>query len=285
MEEKIEGLRIRSRARWHELEEKSTSYFLNLENRNFINKSIQELKIENGNIITDAKEILEEQKNFYKNLYSKKEDSDDSITIDEALQDCNYSILSQFEKESIEGEITYDEIVRVLKRSKNNKSPGLDGYTNEFYKFFWKDIGYFLLRSINYAYKNGELSLTQKQGVITCLPKPGKQRNSLKNWRPISLLNVSYKLASACIAERIKTVLNKLIHEDQKGFISGRYIGENTRLMYDLIHETKKKNIAGIILLTDFEKDFDTVSWKFINSVLNIFNFGNSIKNWINLFL
>ena len=78
-----------------------------------------------------------------------------------------------------------------------------------------------------YAYKTDSLSVTQKQGIITCIPKPNKSRHFLKNWRPISLLNVIYKLASSVIANRIKPVLDSIVHEDQKGFIAGRFIGEN----------------------------------------------------------
>jgi hypothetical protein len=128
------------------------------------------------------------------------------------------------------------------------------------------------------------MSITQKQGVITCIPKPGKLRNLLKNWRPISLLNFSYKLMSSCIAERIKTVLDSIIHKDQKGFIPGRFIGEKIRLLYDIIFDTQKQNIPGMLLLIDFEKAFDTVSWSFNNKVLEVFNFGDSIKSWIQLF-
>lgn len=137
---------------------------------------------------------------------------------------------------------------------KNNKSPGLDGYTVEFFKFFGVDLGYFIMRSLNYGYRIGSLSITQKQGVITCVPKPNKSRFSLKNWRPISLLNVIYKIASSVIANRLKLVLHNLIHEDQKGFISGRFIGENIRLIYDILFETKNQNIPGLILSIDFEK-------------------------------
>jgi hypothetical protein len=95
---------------------------------------------------------------------------------------------------------------------KDEKSPGLDGYTVEFFKYFWKDLSYFILRSLNYAYTVCNLSITQKQGVITCLPKPNKDRTSLKNWRPISLLNVTYKLASTVIPNRLKKLLAKLFH-------------------------------------------------------------------------
>ena len=162
---------------------------------------------------------------------------------------------------------------------KNNKSPGLDGFTVEFFKFFWVDIGAFILRSINIGYRNGSLSVTQKQGLITCLPKPNKSRLSLKNWRPISLLNVVYKLASSVIANRVKQTLQDIIHENQKGFIAGRFIGENIRLIYDVLFETKQQNIPGLILSIDFEKAFDTVSWKCISKTLDYFNFGESIKN------
>ena len=71
-------------------------------------------------------------------------------------------------------------------------------------------------------------------------------------------------MASAAIANKFKLTLDNLIHENQKGFISGRFIGENIRLIYDVLFETKNGNLQGLILSIDFEKAFDTVSWKFI---------------------
>ena len=76
---------------------------------------------------------------------------------------------------------------------KNDKSPGSDGYTVEFFKFFFKDLGTFLVRSVNCGFLKGEMSVTQKQGVITCIPKEGKDKKKfLKNWRSITLLNTVY---------------------------------------------------------------------------------------------
>ena len=82
----------------------------------------------------------------------------------------------------------------------------------------------------------------------------------------------------------MKTVLNSLIHEDQKGFISGRFISENIRLIYDVLFETKNQELPGLILSIDFEKAFDTVSWEFIERVLQYFNFGPSHISWIKPF-
>lgn len=95
------------------------------------------------------------------------------------------------------------------------------------------------------------------------------------------MLNVIYKIASGCIARRIKEVLRILINEDQTGYICGRYIGENTRLCMEY---TEVHNIPGLLLLIDFEKAFDSVSWEFISNVLDFFHFGPSIKQWFQCF-
>ena len=89
---------------------------------------------------------------------------------------------------------------------------------------------------------------------------------------------------SSVIANRLKVVLDKLIDNDQKGFISGRFIGENIRTIYDILFETKQQNIPGLLVSVDFQQAFDTVSWKFIEKTLDYFNFGPSIKRWIKFF-
>ena len=87
----------------------------------------------------------------------------------------------------------------------------------------------FLLRSVNDGFEKGDMSITQKHGVITCIPKEGKYKSLLENRRPITLLNIPYKIASSCIAQRLKSVL----HEDQNGFLKERFTGENIRLLYN----------------------------------------------------
>merc|ERR1712240_2649 len=220
-----------------------------------------------------------EVQNFYENLYSHNpvQDLDLEYLKNEAV------ILDQGTTANLEGEITMQEIEQALNNMKNDKSPGPDGFTAEFYKSFFSEIGVFLVRSLNEAFNKGELSVTQYQGVITCIPKEGKPKQFIKNWRPISLLNVSYKLLSACLARRIKTVLPLIIHDSQKGFMKGRYIGENIRLLHDTILLTEKENIPGLLLMVDFEKAFDSVSWFFIEKALKFFNFPNSIISWFKI--
>ena len=98
-------------------------------------------------------------------------------------------------------------------------------------------------------------------GIITCIPKGGKLRNDLKNWRPLTLLNCTYKYLSSMIADRIKSVLEELISNDQTGFISNRFIGENTRLLYDTIEYCHTQNVEGLLIVVDYAKAFDTIEW------------------------
>ena len=149
---------------------------------------------------------------------------------------------------------------------------------------FWPRLKYFVQRSLNKCYNKGILSPSLRRSVVTCLPKGDKPREYLKNWRPISLLSVIYKLASATIANRIKRVLDKIIANTQTGFIPGRYIGESTRLVYDLMHTTEKYNLEGLLMLIDFEKAFDSISWKFMYNVFAYFGFPSDIINWMKLF-
>ena len=187
-------------------------------------------------------------------------------------------------RHDLEKPITKSEILEVLKTCKNGKSPGVDGFSAEFFKFFWVDIGDFLYRSFCASFDKGKLTVNQRRGIISLLPKGNKPRENLKNWRPISLLNVTYKLLSGVIARRLRSVMDVLIHENQRGFISGRFIGENTRLLYDCMHYCNDHEIPGFLLLLDFEKAFDSVSWKFIFNVLYYFNFGPNLISWIHIF-
>ena len=108
-----------------------------------------------------------------------------------------------------------------------------------------------MVRAINDGFDAGEMSPTQKEGIIVCIPKGDKPREYLKNWRPISLLNVVYKIATSCIAEGMKKVLPTLISEDHTGSMANRYTRNNIRLIYDLINYCNTNRLAGLLLCID----------------------------------
>ena len=125
------------------------------------------------------------------------------------------------------------ELLQVLKSMKNENSPGTNGFTSEFYKFFWVDIGNEVLKSWNEAFYTGELSTTQKQGIITLLPKIIHPENLFK-----------------------------------KGFRKDRYIFKNIRTIFDSIQYAKIRKLMGMLLFIDFEKAFNSLEWDFSLMVL-----------------
>ena len=171
-----------------------------------------------------------------------------------------------------------------MKNMKHEKSPGTDGFGAEFFKCFWKQLAPFVVRALNTAFEDGEPSTTQKEGIITCIRKGDKPRDNIKNWRPISLLNVIYKIGSSCTANRIKRVLPSLIDDDQTGFIYNRYMGDNVRLIYDLKNYLNTKHKPGLLLCLDFEKAFDSLDWRFMFRALRAFCFGKDLCRWIGTF-
>ena len=264
--------------------DKCTKYFLGLEKRNYKNRCISKLKVDHDKIVSDPKEILKQQKMFYEKLYTS---SSTNLSYEEGNRLKNIFLtsdipkLSDIDKMGCEGLLTTTECGEALKEFKNNKSPGTDGFTAEFYKFFWGQIKEIVIQSLNYAYSTGDLSIEQKRGIISLIPKKDKDRMLLKNWRPITLLNVDYKIAAKTLAKRLQNYLPSLINSDQTGYIKGRLIGENIRLISDIITLTDLKNIPGLLLLIDFEKAFDSIEWNYIDLALKSFNFGPNYRKWV----
>ena len=278
-ETKLNGLIMRSKANIVEHDEKNSKYFASLEKKRSETKLISRLAI-NNSISTNQKEIITEIQSFYKRLYNKREINGSKYNFfDESINK-----LSDTDQTKCEGLITEAECISALKLMKNQKSPGSDGITVEFYKLFWNNIKEFYVNSINHSFQTGSLTELQKQSIITIIPKQNKDLTTLDNWRPISLLNVDYKIATKAIANRVKQVITKIINNSQTGFIKGRYIGENIRLLFEIIDNTEEENKPGLIFFSDFEKAFDSIDHTHIINCLKHFNFGEDFIKWVKLF-
>ena len=282
-DEKAKGLIVRSRARWHEYDEKSTKYFLSLEKRNHTRKHIRKLCL-SGVITTNFEKILNSASKYYKDLYSSKINMVDPNITEQFFSEVDIPKLSEEERLSCEGQIATEECVKALDTFENGKTPGNDGIPVEFYKTFWSSIGEILTDVFNHSFDAGQMSNSQKQAVISLIDKKGRDRAYLENWRPISLVNVDSKLASKVIANRMKKVLPQIIHHNQAGFIKDRSIGEVARSILDIIDYTEASKSPVVLLFIDFEKAFDSIEWEFLYKSLAAFNFGPTLIGWIKTF-
>ena len=281
VEEQKNGAKIRSRAKWVEEGERCSKYFYSLEKKNYSNNTIKQLKKENGTFTSNNKEILEEEYAFYKNLY--KADDIPKEDIKTYLRDTgNINILYEHEANTLEGIISETECQNALRNMKLNKSPGSDGLPVEFYVSFWQDVKTLVVESLNEGYEIGELSVTQKRGILNLIFKK-EDKTLLSNWRPISLLNTDYKILAHVLANRLKKNIGKLVHTDQSGYIKGRNICFNIRLIQDVIDYFENGEEEGAIIFLDFQKAFDTVSHEFLMNAFSRYNFGESFKKWVNV--
>lgn len=191
-QEKAEGAIIRARVNWSEKGEKSNTYFYNLESKSRSKKSIKTLITDDGLELTDGNRVCKEAFQLYSNLYSAKiSPSTEDI---QTLFNAEIPKLDEDDKVLLNTPLAEKDFKIALDKMKSNKSPGSDGFTTEFYKFFWNDLKKFFLKSVNKSIFEKELSYSQRRGLITLIEKQGKDARYISNWRPITLLNVDYKI-------------------------------------------------------------------------------------------
>ena len=174
---------------------------------------------------------------FYESLF-KKGDSKSPSQINDFLDKVQLPKLNITEINECDDELSEKELYISLMSMQNNKSPGNDGLTKEFFVTFWEDIKDAFLNSCRAAKLKKESGILQRQAVIKLIEKKDKNKRFIENWRPISLLNVEYKIIFKALALRLKKVLPNLILPQQTAYVEKRFIGESGRLIADIIEIT-----------------------------------------------
>jgi hypothetical protein len=277
---KTRGARIRARALLLEENEKPSRFFFRKETDNNKHKIIQYLKV-NDREINNPVEIVNEITNFYRELYTAPDT--DMNAINTYIQTCNLPRLQPHEVASCEGPVTYTETYNALTLMKNGKTPGSDGLPVEFYKQFYYLFGTYLVALYNLSFKNGSLTESQRLSLIILLCKDPAKHFLLNYWRPISLLNIDYKILSKTMSIRLGRVLPSIINIDQTCSIIGRSILDNCHLLRNVYDFVSYKNIRCAYINIDQAKAFDRVSHGFLYSILVHFGFGPDFINWISV--
>ena len=204
-----EGIILRTRTVWYEEGEKSTKYFLNLEKRSKSEMHIRKLIDSSGAEVTEPKFVLKHIKGFYSDLYKRQASKTEECF--KYLESINIPQLNEFDCNRCEGIITRRECWDALSSMNNNKSPGNDGLSKEFYICFFEKLADPLIQALNQSFVDSEMSNSQRQAVITSIEKSGKDKRYIQNWRPISLINVDAKVVSKCLVLRLKKVIHTLV--------------------------------------------------------------------------
>ena len=270
---------MHSRTHWAEEGESSSSFFFRLEKKRGAESWVSTVKNNLGNVVSSMDEICSVWRSFYESLFTA-EPTDPQVA--SALLLNVDATLTENQASVCDGLLSPDEVLRALKGMARNKSPGSDGLPVKFYLRFWDVLGTDLTDVFNEAFQAGSLSKSQKHGLISLIYKKG-DRLDCKNWRPITLLNVDYKVCARSLAGRLLKVLEFVVASDQTCGVHGRYIGENVAFLRDVVSYASETNCPLAILSLDQEKAFDRVDWSFLYSTLSAMKFGSSFINWVQL--
>ena len=263
-----QGAMLRAKSRWVSQAEINSKYFFGLKKTKAKSKTMCKTMREDGTLTRNPKEVLDIQSKFYAKLYKVDPEIECKINIQPERK------ITNDQKVILDGEFTMEEMVTAIKSMALKKSPGIDGLPIDFYVVFFTRIKDFLFEALKIALETGFLHSSARDGIISLISKRDCNLDWVRNWRPIILLCADYKVLSKVLANRLKLVLNDIIEESQTGFLKGRYIGTNLRIILDLLEYTELHKIPGVFISVDFLKAFDRVHYQSLYETLRWFNFG-----------
>lgn len=158
------------------------------------------------------------------------------------------------------------------------KAPGSDGFQPIFFKMFWQDIGDDIWEYVKKTFSQGHFDPSVTETLVILIPK-GDTQTTFKDFRPISLCNVIYKLITKVLVERLRPILSWIVSPLQSGFIPGRSTVDNAIILQEVLYHMKKskRKKGDLILKLDLEKVYDRVDWAFLQDTLRKFGFPGTI--------
>ncbi|GKB25845.1 RNA-directed DNA polymerase, eukaryota, partial [Tanacetum coccineum] len=188
--------------------------------------------------------------------------------------------LLQCQADDLERGVTHDEIREAVWNCGDNKSPGPDGYTFEFFKKYWDLIGLDFCEAVVHFFVNGGFSKGCNSSFITLIPKVIDAK-FVNDFRPISLIGCIYKVVTKVLANRLVSVIGDLVSDTQSAFIAGRQILDGPFILDEILNWCRRKKNQVMFFKVDFAKAYDSVRWDYLLDVLEAFGFGHIWCKWI----
>ena len=232
-------------------------------------KFIHSLRDDEGGVQNKLPDILYIAHQYYQNLFKKK-------LVDENVMDSFLRNLPQISQDSffvrnLMVAITIEELEHIVFSFKNCKAPGIDGLGIEFYKKVFGLIKYELLDVLNLMLRERFIPRKIKTGVVKLIHKGGDECD-IETYRPITLLNLDYKILSKIMDERLKPILDDILHNSQFAK-KGKSIKDMNNLIRDIVDDMEDQSVDSFLLQVDFRKAFDSISHEFLNKCLKKMGF------------
>ena len=274
-ESEAEKLRLAAGIKWREQGERSNKFFLNSINVNRANSTLDYLNTTGGQV-SNMSDILDYAKEFYVNLYDKHP----TEHIDNFYQHC--PSLSSSAHSEISQPLTINNLKEALKSCKDS-TPGLDGIPYSYYKIFGNELLPLILNAWEFSNITGSLPQSQSTSVISLIPKAGKDKHEIKNWRPISISSCDLKIITKAYSLKVGSHLKDIISESQMGYVPGRDINFNNRILRLALNFCNSSDLDYTIMSLDAQKAYDSVDHVYINNTLKAYGFPDNFIMAVNV--
>ncbi|GAU20604.1 hypothetical protein TSUD_33400 [Trifolium subterraneum] len=258
----------KSREQWIKFGDKNSSFFHAQTIIRRKRNKIHRLQLPNGVWTTDSATLQDEAQTYFKNFFSIAQP-----THDRTFKEGSHPIIDDTGITTLTCPITKAEVTATLNSMKPFKAPGPDGFQCIFFKQYWHIVGDDIFHLVKTAFSTGNFDHNISNTLIALIPKIDTPK-TFKDFRPISLCNIVYKLIAKVLVHRLRPILDNIIGPFQSSFLPGRGTSDNAIVLQEIIHFMKRsKNKKGYAAFKlDLEKAFDNVNWDFLQNCL--FDFG-----------
>eukprot|EP00253_Pinus_taeda_P024433 PITA_24433 len=268
----------KSRIQWLKEGEMNTKLFHRSALDRRSSNRILELKSDTGEILKNHNEISAQLTAHFKSIAQEPHINREKAIMD--LTEAIPRIITADQNWALCRKISMEETEEAIRSMPNDKAPGPDGFTINFYKACWSTVKQDVWEAVEDSRRSGTILKSLNSTFLALIPKTEEAKTPEK-FRPIALCNVIYKIISKIIASRLKTILPGIISEEQSGYVEGRQIFDNILLAQEMIHSLHSRKVAGMLMQLDLSKAYDKVSWRYLEAVLKAFGFSSTWIKWV----
>ncbi|KAG7591058.1 Ribonuclease H-like superfamily [Arabidopsis thaliana x Arabidopsis arenosa] len=270
--------RQRSRQLWLALGDRNSSYFhATTRGRRALNR-FSVIENDDGTVFFEEEHITAVISEYFSKIYSSQPKESSGI-IHKAVK----CVVTEEMNRSLLQMPSVEEIKNACFSIHGDKAPGPDGFTACFFQSNWKTMEKEIVAEIRNFFDTGILPAEVNKTHIRLIPKI-QNPQKVKDYRPIALCSVYYKIYSKLLTKRLQPFLNLLISENQTAFVPGRAISDNVLITHELLHTLQKSQATkrcSMAIKTDMTKAYDRLEWDFIQKVLHQMGFDKRWIRWV----
>ncbi|GKB95524.1 RNA-directed DNA polymerase, eukaryota [Tanacetum coccineum] len=263
----------KAKIRWAIEGDENSKFFHAIINKKRANLSVKGVMVD-GEWMDDPSRVKEEFHNHFATRFQDPGANRGNI---------NFTFpnrLSLDQVSDLESPISRDEIRLAVWGCGEDKSPGPDGFTFEFFRKFWKVVGPDFCIAVEWFFEHGSFAIGCNSSFVALIPKILDPK-IVSDYRPISLIGSLYKVITKILATRLSSVISSLISDVQSAFLPNRQILDGPFILSELLSWCKFKYNQVMVFKVDFAKAYDSIRWDYLDDVLNSFGFGSKWRSWI----